>query len=95
MRILIDSVNMFFNFLNILLLARIIMSWLMMGMRMNPLFAFIYNLTEPLLLPIRRLLAKSPLGGPGMMIDFSVLFLFLILRILHPIVISLIIQLFA
>lgn len=79
--ILIQSVDMLFTFVRMLLLARIILSWLTMATGPNALVQFVYNLTEPLLMPIRRVLAKSPLGGPGMMLDFSVLILFLLLQI--------------
>lgn len=37
------------------------------------------SVTEPLMAPIRKLLYKSPLGGPGMMLDISpIIVLFII-----------------
>ena len=87
--ILIQSVDMLFTFLRMVLLARIILSWLAMASGPNALFQFVYNLTEPFLVPIRRMLAKSPLGGPGMMIDFSVLILFILIQIGQEMVINL------
>jgi len=85
---LISAVNSFFSFLRILVLARIVISWLMLAMRPNALTNIIYNLTEPLLAPIRNLLNRSPLGGMGMPIDFSVLVLYLIMGVLQNIVIE-------
>ena len=90
--VLIQSVNMLFSFLQMLLFARIIFSWLSMAMGPNALFRLVYNLTEPMLVPIRGMIARSPLGGPGMAMDFSVLFLFLILPLTEQLVISLLLQ---
>ena len=53
----------FFTFLRILVwvlivgvFARVILSWFPVGGdRVNPLIAFIYQITEPILAPIRRL----------------------------------------
>ncbi|MCL1935793.1 MAG: YggT family protein [Defluviitaleaceae bacterium] len=89
---IIEAVRMFFLFLRILLIARIILSWLSlfsMDLRNSKIAYLIFNLTESLLSPIRRVLMKSPLGGPGMMIDFSVLILFFLIQIVESIVISL------
>lgn len=88
--ILLQSTAMFFTFLRVLLFARIIMSWIALGGGGGGLFRLVYNLTEPLLMPIRNVIHRSPLGGPGMMIDFSVLILFVLLQVGEGIVINLI-----
>lgn len=60
--------------LNLYLLAvfaRIILSWFPISpdSPMAPLFSFLYNVTEPVLGPIRRLL--PPIGMGGMGLDLS------------------------
>ncbi|NLJ88177.1 MAG: YggT family protein [Epulopiscium sp.] len=60
----------FFKIINYLIVIRVILSWLPID-RQNPLVAFVYQLTEPILAPARKLLAKSSIGGSGLMIDFS------------------------
>jgi len=88
-RLLINGVNLFFSVLRWMLLIHVLLSWV----PTNPhggIKRFFRAMTEPMLTPIRRLLQKSPLGGPGMMIDFSALFAFLMLHFLNNIIIRLI-----
>ena len=87
--LLIRAVNLFFSVLQWMILINVILSWV----PTNPqggVKRFFRTMTDPMLMPIRRLLQKSPLGGPGMMIDFSPLFAFLMLHVLNSIVIRLI-----
>lgn len=72
-----QSVLAVFDMIDFLILIRIVLSWLPIGQ--NPITNLIYNLTEPLLYPIRKLIQDSPIGN-GMMIDFSPIVLFLILQ---------------
>ena len=86
---LIYAINTLSTVLFVLLLARILMSWLPMfhGSRIAEL---LFVLTEPILGPIRRLIMRSPLGGPGMMIDFSPIIAFVLLRLASNVAIALI-----
>ena len=66
------------RFLEFMVLVRCILSWLPLNFN-NPIVGFIMSVTEPLMAPIRKLLYKSPLGGPGMMLDISpIIVLFII-----------------
>jgi len=67
---LADVVRWLFNILYGMLIIRIILSWLPM-FRGGRLVEFIFAFTEPILSPIRNIIERSPLGGPGMMFDFS------------------------
>ena len=78
---LISAVEMMFTVFRILLFVRVILSWFPMA-RGNPLMDLLQMLTEPVIAPIRSLVHRSPLGGPGMIIDFSVLIVFLLI---HPV----------
>ena len=69
-QVLINSVEIFFQVITWLILARVILSWLPIG-KDNFIAKLIYALTEPLLGPVRKMIFKSPLGGQGMMLDFS------------------------
>lgn len=86
--ILMQSFSLFFYFLRVLLIIRIILSWLALGGIGGGLFRFIYNLTEPLLMPIRNILHRSPLGGPGMMIDFSPIVLFILIMVAENLILG-------
>ena len=68
--VLLMAINYFADFLYFLIFVRVILSWIRIG-KNSELVRLVYNLTEPMLGPIRNLLAKSPLGGPGMALDFS------------------------
>jgi YggT family protein len=60
----------------LILLARILLSWFPNVDRSNPLIQFLYDITEPVLRPIRDFLPPT-----GMM-DFSPLVVFLIIQVL-------------
>lgn len=81
-----SSVSSVIRLINFLVLIRIILSWIPMGGQ-NAFSIIIYNLTEPLLYPIRKMVENSPLGG-GMMLDFSPMILVLILGFIQSVVAS-------
>jgi YggT family protein len=60
----------------IVLIVRVLMSWIRPD-PYHPFVRFIYNITEPVLEPIRRIL---PTGGIGL--DLSPLIVFLLLHLL-------------
>lgn len=83
--LLADAVNIFFMVLYVMLFVRIILSWFPMGN--NRLMDLLYAFTEPVLAPVRRLVQRSPLGGPGMVLDFSPLIVFMLLRLANSILV--------
>ncbi len=82
MYLLLKAVYIFCTILQFAILFEVILSWIP-GAKQSVVGEFIGNLTGPILNPIRRILYKSPLGGPGMMIDFSPIFAFMILNIIQ------------
>ncbi len=83
MRILVNFVGIFIFVYNILLLVRIVLSWIVADLRSNKFALIIFELTEPLLSPVRRIMPNS---GP---IDLSPLLVILALQILQHIINSL------
>jgi len=65
-----NAISILFEIIEFCIFIRVILSWLSIN-RDNPIIKIIYLLTEPILAPIRDILYKSPLGGSGMMLDFS------------------------
>lgn len=65
-----------------ILLARIISSWIPNLDRSNPIVQMLYQLTDPVLEPVRRTI--PPLG----MIDLSPIIVFIALRILQSLLIG-------
>ena len=64
----------------LILLARIILSWFPNVDRSNPLIQFLFDVTEPVLRPIRQMMP------PNGMMDFSPLIVFLIIQVLMTLV---------
>lgn len=85
--ILAEALSYFYYFLTILIFVRCIISWFPIG-RDNFILRFVYNITEPILGPIRRLLDKSPIGG--YMIDFSPIVAYILLQVIFTVLLNLI-----
>ncbi|HEY2003929.1 MAG TPA: YggT family protein [Candidatus Saccharimonadia bacterium] len=64
-------VDIFVSVFNILLIARVVSSYLLSPQ--NPLYAALINLTEPLLVPIRRALPQSGMVDWAPLVAFFVL----------------------
>jgi len=77
--LLISLVDAIFWVIYFALFARIILSWF--PMKNNQLVDILFQMTEPILAPVRMLLKKTPLGS-GMMIDLSPIFTFILLRVI-------------
>lgn len=63
-------------FFEIVLVARVLLSWFPNVDRSHPIIQFVFDITEPVLRPIRDLLPQ------GMMLDLSPLIVILILNVL-------------
>ena len=86
--VIINAVRMLFIVLYGMLLVRVLLSWLP-AFRNGRIVSFIFAFTEPMLAPIRRLIDRSPLGGPGMMLDFSPIIAILFLQFAERFMLSL------
>lgn len=74
-------VSLIFNILYFLLVVRIILSWVRLD-PYNEIVQTIYRVTDPILLPFRRL----PLQAGGM--DFSPIVAFLVLSVLRNFIVN-------
>ena len=85
----------FGEFFTWMIIIRAVMSWL--PIRRDGIFGTIFGLvsafTEPIVSPIRRLIQRSPLGGGGMMIDFSPMLAFLVIRVLTSVLVNFLVSL--
>ncbi len=71
------------NIYTLVLLARIILSWVRSADRSNPIVHFIYQITDPVLEPVRQLI--PPIGGT---LDLSPIIVFVALRLLKAMLLS-------
>jgi YggT family protein len=87
MFLLIYLVRSAFTLMNWLIIIRVLISWIrpnIYNSNWQKILTFIYNITEPVLGPIRRILPQGNLG-----IDFSPLIALIILNILRSFVLNL------
>lgn len=83
--IIIKALLILIQIIDYAILIRCLLSWFPIN-RNNPVIAFIYTLTEPILSPIRNMISKSPLGSSALMIDFSPIFAFLLLSLISNLI---------
>jgi YggT family protein len=72
---LFSIIGLILTIFELVLLARVLLSWLPDVDRSNPIVRFLYDVTEPVLAPIRQMMPA------GSMIDFSPLIVFLVIRV--------------
>lgn len=66
-----------------LLLARIILSWIPQ-IRQSKFYGFIHQVTEPLLIPVRKLISKTQ--AANWPIDISVIIIFVLIGIIQMLI---------
>ena len=76
---ILQIVGLLLQLFKLALLARIILSWFPNVDRSNPIIQFLFDVTEPVLRPVREMLPQSG------MFDFSPLIVFLIIQVLTTI----------
>ena len=84
--LLIRAINLFFVFLEYMIFARIILSWVRIGYN-SSIGRFLYNITEPILGPVRDMVDRSPLGG-GYGLDFSPIFALILMKLVQTLLLS-------
>ena len=90
--LLLQSVDKFFEVLYFLILIRIVLSWLP-GIRDTSVGGIIYQLTEPILGPVRSMIDNSPIGG-GMMLDFSPVIALFLMQVVSIVLKNIVIMIF-
>ncbi len=78
---LIPYIRIAFEVLDWLIIIRVLLSWIPHD-PYNPIFRFIYEITEPVLAPFRRLL------GRRMMVDFSPILAIFAIQLVEMLVID-------
>jgi YggT family protein len=89
---LVVAVRYLFIAYEILVIVRVVLSYLRTPSYTSPwlrLWVFVYAVTEPLLSPIRRALARYTRGSP---LDFSPLVLILLLSVAERLIIRLLLS---
>ncbi len=69
------------SIVNLLLVIRCIVSWFPIGY--NKIIEFLYNITEPILAPIRKLLSRT---SYNLYVDFSPVVAYLIITLLQRLI---------
>jgi YggT family protein len=87
---IIKAINLVLRIIEYAILARVIISWLPIS-RDNPLIRLLYQITEPILAPIRGIIQRSAFGR-NMMLDFSPLVAFLLISLIRNIIFRLLLS---
>ena len=85
MGILITTINLLFNVIYFLILARIIFSFIRVSPyhpTWGPILRFVHQATEPIMAPVRNIL--PPMGG----LDFSPMLILIVASFLRRLIIS-------
>lgn len=82
--LLISALGIILTVIELLIFVRVIVSWLPIS-RANQLISVLYQLTEPILAPIRSIIQKSALGA-NMMFDFSPIVAWLLIRVIRMLI---------
>ncbi len=77
--LIINIIELLLQLFNLALLARIILSWFPNVDRRNPVIQFLFDITEPVLRPIREMLPSSG------MFDFSPMIVFVIIQVISTV----------
>jgi len=80
MSLITRAVYYLLEFISYLLLARIILSWIP-SLRESKFYGFIHQVTEPILVPVRKLLSKTK--AANWPIDVSVIIVFILIGIIQ------------
>lgn len=89
MQLFLTALDILLRIIEGLIFIRIIVSWFPIR-RDHPLMVILYQLTEPVLGPVRNLIAKSSIGA-NLMLDFSPLIVFLLINVIRNIIFRLLI----
>ncbi len=82
-------VRLLFSAAELILLIRVVISWLPVS-RDHKLVVLLFQITEPVLAPIRSLIRRSAIGQ-GLIFDISPLIAFILLAIIRSIILGIII----
>jgi len=83
---LINFINILFTILNFAILIRVLLSWVRID-PYNPLVQILYQITEPILAPFRKLI--PPAAG----MDFSPIVAFFVLEFVRRLLVDLLVRL--
>ncbi|MFV0439966.1 MAG: YggT family protein [Lachnospirales bacterium] len=83
--LLIEAISIFERVLVFAIIIRALLSWVVPGN--NSIATFIDGIISPIMTPIKKMVYKSPLGGPGMVVDISPIIAYFFIHIVAQIAI--------
>ncbi|AUS96186.1 hypothetical protein CDQ84_04880 [Clostridium thermosuccinogenes] len=83
MNIIYNAFDLLLAFIEYAILARVLLSWFPIS-RDNQFIRLLYQITEPILAPVRNLIERTS-SGRYMMLDFSPIVVFLIIGLIRNI----------
>lgn len=88
MNLIREAINAVFLIMEYAIMARVLLSWI--PLPDNPFTRLLYQITEPILGPVRSLIDKSPIGNNSVfsMIDFSPILAFILIGFVRNLLLS-------
>ncbi|MDI3540949.1 MAG: YggT family protein [Thermosediminibacterales bacterium] len=83
------TINLIFDVISLLILIRVILSWIR-PYPSHPSIRFVYEVTEPILEPIRQILSRLIPSYRTSPIDFSPVIAIFLLRLIRNIIIDIV-----
>lgn len=84
---LVRAVDLFFQFLYLMILIRVFLSWIPSALNSN-IARFIFQVTDPILEPFRALFSRFMPHGAGYYLDFSPIAALFVLDIVRRIILN-------
>lgn len=88
---LIRAVDLFFQFLYLMILARVFLSWVPAANN-SSIARFIYQVTEPILEPFREIFSRFMPKGPGLYLDLSPIAALFVLEVARHFIMNILIR---
>lgn len=89
--VLIKAVDLFFQFIYLMVVARVFLSWVPSAAN-SGIGRFIFQVTEPILEPFRMLFSRFISKGPGLYLDFSPVAALFVLEIVRRLLLNFLIR---
>lgn len=80
--LLSNALEVFFHVIYIIIFIRIILSWISGGRMIPVVSEIIYGITDPILIPVKKMVQASPING-GFIFDFTPVIVLFIMNILN------------
>lgn len=88
LKLFLEALNLFLMLMSFMIIASAVLSWFPHSGNIRKIQKLLYNVTQPILSPIRTLISKSIFGSSHMAVDFSPFIAYLIISTMQQYIAS-------